>query len=82
MMYIAYIANMSNKPSSKKASLQLRIQRADKRGSELAEKLEKIASVSGLSVNDVANMSVAAGLGIVERKLKEIHAPTSDLQPA
>jgi hypothetical protein len=54
--------------------LQLRIPRDEKRGAELAAKLQKIAVRNGLSLNDVANMAVAAGLGIVERKLAEIHS--------
>lgn len=59
----------------KPETLQIRIPRDDKRGSELAEKLQKIAEVNGLSLNDVANMAVAAGLGMVERKLQELREP-------
>lgn len=49
---------------------------------EARKALEKIAKTNGLSKNDTASMCIAAGLGIVERKLKEIHASPSDLQPA
>jgi len=56
----------------KKDFLQLRIDRDKKAGLELITKIEKVAEVNGLSLNDVANMAVAAGLAMVERKLSEI----------
>lgn len=55
--------------------LQIRIPRDDARGAELATKLEKIAKKNGLSLNTVVNMACAAGLSIVEAKLREIHEP-------
>lgn len=60
--------NKDKKPSI----LQLRISREEKRGADLAEKLEKIAKTNGLSINDVANLAVAAGLSMVEQKLSEL----------
>ncbi len=65
---------MKNKPA-KKDFLQLRIDRDEKRGAELSAKLKKISDATGLSLNDVANMAVAAGLPMVETKLREIHEP-------
>lgn len=62
--------------------LQLRIPRDQKPGAELIAKIEKIAEVNGLSLNDVANMAVAAGLGMVERKLREIKEPAPELPQA
>jgi hypothetical protein len=55
--------------------LQLRVARDEKRGQELISKMEKIAEKNGLSLNDVANMSMAAGLNMVDAKLREIHEP-------
>jgi hypothetical protein len=49
---------------------------------EVREKMKLIAAKNGLSLNDVANMCLASGLGIVDRKLQEIHNPATDLQPA
>jgi hypothetical protein len=66
---------MSKKRQSGKDFLQFRIPRDDQKGAELIQKLEKIAEVNGLSMNDVANLSVAAGLPMVETKLREIHEP-------
>lgn len=65
----------SKRGQSGKDFLQFRVPRADQRGAALIQKLEKIAEVNGLSLNDVANMAVAAGLPMVETKLREIHAP-------
>ena len=62
---------MKNREKSKEF-LQIRIPRDERRGAELATKLQKIAETNGLSLNDVANMAVAAGLAMVERKLLEI----------
>jgi hypothetical protein len=53
--------------------MQIRVCRDNRRGAELAAKLQKIAEVNGLSLNDVANMAMAAGLPMVEMKLEEIH---------
>ncbi len=64
---------MKNK-TEKKDFLQLRIDRAEKRGADLAMKLQKIADANGLSLNDVANLAVSAGLPMVELKLREIHS--------
>jgi hypothetical protein len=36
-------------------------------------KMEQIAEKNGISVTDVAHFCLAAGLGIVEEKLGEIH---------
>lgn len=75
-MYVNCIHSKQMKTEKKKPeTLQIRIPRDDKRGSELAAKLQKIAEVNGLSLNDVANMAVAAGLGMVERKLQELREP-------
>lgn len=41
---------------------------------EIRGKLEKIAQVNGLSVNDVLNLALPAGLNIVEGKLAELKA--------
>lgn len=43
--------------------------------SETREKLKKIAKANGLSLNDVATMAIAAGINMVETKLREIHQP-------
>lgn len=59
----------------KPATLQLRIPADEPRGAELIAKLEKVAKANGLSMNDVGNMAIAAGLSMVETKLKEIHHP-------
>ena len=40
---------------------------------ETMEKVRKIAQINGVSVADVVNLSLAAGLNIVETKLGEIH---------
>jgi hypothetical protein len=42
---------------------------------EIREKLKRIAAENGLSLNDVATMALAAGINMVETKLKEIHEP-------
>jgi hypothetical protein len=42
---------------------------------ETREKLKTIAARNGLSLNDVASMAVAAGLNMVDGKLREIHEP-------
>jgi hypothetical protein len=65
----------SKSPKSGEDFLQFRIKRKEKRGSELIEKIQKIAEVNGLSANDVVNMSIAAGLSTVETKLRELHEP-------
>ena len=49
---------------------------------EVREKMKLIAAKNGLSLNDVANMCLASGLGIVDRKLQEIHNPETELQEA
>lgn len=69
------MSNKSKAPKSGEDFFQFRIKLKDKRGSELAEKLKKISEVNGLSMNDVVNMSIAAGLPAVETKLREIHEP-------
>ena len=61
--------------SGRKDFLQFRVPTDQKRGAELIAKLERISQVNGLSLNDVANMAVAAGLPMVETKLREIHEP-------
>lgn len=63
------------RPSASERYMQLRVPQDNKAGAELVEKIRKISAASGLSLNDVANMCVAAGLGIVERKLTEIRTP-------
>jgi hypothetical protein len=68
-MQKAYSDRMSRK---RKDFLQLRIPRSGQRGADLVKKLEIVARTNGLSLNDVANMAVAAGLSMVERKLAEI----------
>jgi hypothetical protein len=42
---------------------------------EIREKLKTIAKKNGLSINDVASMALAAGMPMVETKLREIHEP-------
>jgi predicted HicB family RNase H-like nuclease len=42
---------------------------------EVREKLKLIAKQNGLSLNDVASMALAAGMNMVEAKLREIHEP-------
>jgi len=42
---------------------------------EVRAKLKKIAEQNGLSLNDVATMALAAGMNMVETKLREIHEP-------
>jgi hypothetical protein len=80
-MQIAYIGHV-NKKTDKNDFLQLRIPRSQKPGAELVAKMEKIAANNGLSINDVANMAVAAGLNMVERKLTEIRDPVGEPQAA
>ncbi len=65
--------------SGRKDFLQFRVPTDQKRGAELIAKLEKISQVNGLSLNDVANMAVAAGLPMVETKLREIHEPSEQV---
>jgi hypothetical protein len=69
-MQRAYFDAMKKKPA-----MQFRLPLSDKRGADLAVKLQKVAEVNGLSVNDVCNMAMAAGLPMVETKLREIHQP-------
>jgi hypothetical protein len=69
------MSNKSKAPKSGEDFLQFRVKRAEKRGAELIAKLEKISETNGLSMNDVANMAIAAGLPMVETKLREIHEP-------
>jgi len=71
-----------SRKTHQKPPLQFRIVRDDPRGAELAAKIEKIAEVNSLSVNDVANLAVAAGLAIVTNKLREIHEPQAEPQAA
>jgi hypothetical protein len=66
------------KNGSGKDFLQVRIVRDESRGANLISKIEKISKTNGLSLNDVANLALAAGLPMVETKLSEIHEP----QPA
>lgn len=66
------------KPDRKLDYLQIRIPTDDKRGAELVSRLEKVAGANGLSINDAANLAVAAGLNMVETKLKEIHEPQKE----
>ena len=61
--------------SGRKDFLQFRVPTDEKRGAELVAKIEKISQSNGLSLNDVANMALAAGLNMVETKLREIHEP-------
>ncbi len=42
---------------------------------EVRGKLKAIAAKNGLSLNDVASMCLAAGMGMVSQKLQEIHEP-------
>jgi hypothetical protein len=70
------------KGSSGKDYLQLRISRDDQLGAQLIQKIEKVATTNGLSLNDVANMAVAAGLNMVETKLREIVQPSREKQAA
>jgi hypothetical protein len=77
-MLFAYLSIMSNKSKSgreKKATLQIRIDPGDELGAQLAAKLEKVADANGISVNAAANLAVAAGLNILETKLKEVREP-------
>jgi hypothetical protein len=62
-----------SKDSKKAGPLQLRVPRDEKRGAELAARLEKIAETNGLSINSLANLCLAAGLPIVEPKLRDLH---------
>ena len=64
-----------SKKNSDRDYLQFRIPRDEEKGKRLSEKLQKIAAANGLSLNDVANLCVAAGLNMVESKLREIHEP-------
>lgn len=41
---------------------------------ETRENLKRVAAINGLSLNDVGTMAIAAGLGVVEAKLSEIHS--------
>ena len=71
-LYNACMRKTAKRETSKRDYLQLRIPRAEKRGAALIEKLARISEVNGLSLNDVANMAVAAGLPMVETKLNEL----------
>jgi hypothetical protein len=42
---------------------------------ETRKKLKIIAEKNGLSLNDVASMAIAAGMPMIETKLREIHEP-------
>jgi hypothetical protein len=42
---------------------------------ETRDKLKRIATENGLSLNDVATMAIAAGMGMVRTKLQEINEP-------
>lgn len=42
---------------------------------EVREKLKAIAFKNGLSLNDIATLCLAAGVPMVETKLREIHEP-------
>jgi hypothetical protein len=72
----------TKKNSSGANFLQLRIVRGDKRGAQLIAKIEKISELSGLSMNDVGNLGLAAGLPMVETQLGKIHEPAKELEPA
>lgn len=61
--------------AKQKSPLQIRIVPDDERRRNLIEKLQIIAEANNLSVNDVANMAVSAGLPVVEQKLGEILEP-------
>lgn len=70
------------KAAEKREALQLRIPRDEKLGAELVAKLEKIAEANGLSLNDVGNLAVAAGLSIVEKNLTALRRPAPETQAA
>jgi hypothetical protein len=60
---------MANKQTETMIPLQIKT-----RG-EVRAKLKRIAAANGLSLNDVATMALAAGMNMVETKLREIHEP-------
>lgn len=59
---------------SKKPLIPLQV----KTRQETREKLKQLAVRNALSINDVANMAIAAGLNLVEMKLREIHEPEKE----
>lgn len=42
---------------------------------DLRDRLKALAAKNGLSLNDIATMCLAAGIPMVETKLREIHEP-------
>jgi hypothetical protein len=42
---------------------------------DLRDRLKTLAVKNGLSLNDIATMCLAAGIPMVETKLREIHEP-------
>ena len=60
--------------------MQLRISRRSAPGQLAIEKIEEVATFSGLTMNDIASQAVAAGLPTIESKLREIHKAA--LEPA
>jgi hypothetical protein len=54
---------------------QFRIDPNEPREAELLKKLERAAKATGMSKNTLVNLAAAAGLPMVEKKLKEIHEP-------
>lgn len=71
---------MSKKSS--KSPLQIRVPTTDKPGAELAAKLGTISEKSGLSLNDVCNLCLAAGLPMVEKNLGALRNPEPELPKA
>jgi hypothetical protein len=60
---------------SKKNKAELRIPLQVKPDEDTREKLQRVAQENALSLNDVATMCLAAGLNMVEVKLREIRTP-------
>lgn len=44
---------------------------------ETRDEIDKIAASTALSITDIANLALAAGLPMVTRKFKEMHEPES-----
>ncbi len=54
---------------------EIRIPFQVKTRGETREKLQRLAQANGLSLNDIATLCLISGMPLVEKKLREIHAP-------
>jgi len=71
MHYYSTTMKTKRKPSGGEPLVPLQF----KTRPDIRAKLKVIATKNGLSLNDVGSMCLAAGVGMVEQKLREIHEP-------